>query len=435
MDEIMQDIYVRYKHQKAYFDIPPEWKVLTFAAFEDRSKEIDVETLAGRILKKPVGSVPLRDRVGPSDRVAIIIEDATRTSPKKVVLRALLAELDKAGVSHRNISVVIALGTHRKLSHREIADIYGQKASKRYDFINHDCQASDLVAVGKLKTGLEVKINPRVYEASFKIGVGSIFPHPLNGFGGGGKILFPGVADFDSILEHHLKYTFRGKSNLGLLEGNPFYKEICRLSKTAGLDFIINSILDHNDRLYDLTCGDPVDAHLAGVEISRRILSKRFEKLADVTVITSFPYSEGPQILKPLAPASIVTKKGGCIILFADVSTPLSDLFIKACEAFRLKYGPNLRSAVIDHFNQNRRISEKAAPELNMALAQLLLAQDQYKIILVSEDVTKEAAARMGIYHAEDINRAFEISDKFCPHPDVHIIPAGGVILPVLSRI
>lgn len=431
----MKDIYIQYKHKKTYFDIPPEWKLLTFAAFEEHSRDIDVESLTATILKEPVGSIPLRDRIGPSDRVAIIIEDATRTSPKKIVLRALLAELEKAGVTRRNISIVIALGTHRKLNDREIADTYGEKASKRYDFINHDCMASDLVTVGRLKTGLEVKINPTVYEASFKIGIGSIFPHPLNGFGGGGKILFPGVADFDSILEHHLKYSFRGKSYLGSLEGNLFYEEVCRLSKTAGLDFIINSILDHNDSLYKLICGDPVNAHLAGVKICRSIISKRFEKLADVTVTSGFPYSEGPQILKPLASASIVTKKGGCIILFADVSTPLPDIFIEACETFRLKYSSNLSSAVIDHFDQNKRISERAAPELNMALGQLLLAQDQYRIILVSEDVTKEETARMGIYHAENISRAFEISEKFCPHPEVHIIPAGGVILPILGSI
>ncbi len=429
----MNNIFIRYRHQKTPLDLPSNWKLLTFAAFEEHAEERDVANLTRRALNDPVRSEPLRDRVAPSDTVAIIIEDLTRASPKKLVLRALLNELEEAGVSQRNISVVISLGTHRKLTDRELSDIYGEEVAKRYEIINHNCLASDLVPVGKLKTGKEVKINRRVHEASFKIGVGSIFPHPMNGFGGGGKILFPGVADFDSILEHHLKYSFRGGLGVGQLEANAFYEEVCSITKKAGLDFIVNSVLDHNDGLYDLVCGDPLEAHLAGAEICTGIISKRFEKPADVTLITAFPYSEGSQIIKPLAPAAMVTKKGGCIILFADFTSPFPDIFIEASEAFRLKYGPNLRAAVIDHFDQNRRITEKAMPEINMALAMLLIAQDQFKIILVSKDIPKETVERLGLYYAEGPGSAFEISERFCSHPEVHVIPAGGVILPIMN--
>lgn len=429
----MKDVFVRYRRQKMPIDLPSHWKLLTFAAFEDRPGKRDVETLTRRALKNPVRSKPLRDRVSSSDRVAVIIEDLTRASPKKLVLRAVLEELEAAGVPHRNTTVVIALGTHRKLTDREIADIYGEEAARRYKFVNHDCRAPDLVSVGRLKTGLEVKINRKVQEASFKIGVGSIFPHPMNGFGGGGKILFPGVADFDSILAHHLKYSFRDGLSVGRVEGNAFYQEICAVTRAAGLDFIVNSILDHNDGLYDLVSGDPIDAHLAGIEICRGIISKPFEKQADVTLITAFPYSEGAQIMKPLAPAAMVTKRGGCIILFADFTSTFPDILIEAGEDFRRKHGPNLGAAVIDHFDRNRGISEKAVPEINMALGMLLTAQDQFRIILVTEDIPGETVERAGFHYAKDPESAFKMSERFCPRPDVHIVPAGGVILPVLG--
>jgi nickel-dependent lactate racemase len=199
--------------------------------------------------------------------------------------------------------LIPALGTHRALSPEELAAVYGEEAVRDYTFINHDCHAKDLAPVGRLKTGTVVKINRTVHEATFRIGIGSVFPHPMNGFGGGGKILFPGVSDFDSILEHHLKHSLRAGSELGQLEGNPFYEEVRNLAQAGGLNFIINSVLDHNDGLYGLVCGDPVEAHLAGIAISRGIISRRFQKKADLTVISSFPYTEGPQIVKPLAPA------------------------------------------------------------------------------------------------------------------------------------
>ena len=89
------------------------------------------------------------------------------------------------------------------------------------------------------------------------------------------------------------------------------------------MNFIVNSVLDHNDILYEVVCGEPVAAHQAGIAISRRILSMPFKGKSDVTIISSFPYTEGTQIMKPMAPASEITRLGGTVILAADCSVPL----------------------------------------------------------------------------------------------------------------
>ncbi len=430
----MEKPFVRYRREKRYFETPPDWKVLTFAAFHDHPGERDVGQLTRNALNNPIRSAPLKECISPSDTVAILIEDQTRSSPKNYILRALLEELDEAQIPRENISVIVALGTHRELTSEELEALYGEDLVRGYSFINHNCYAPDLVPVAKLKTGTVVKINRKVHEATFKIGIGSIFPHPMNGFGGGGKILFPGVSDFDSILEHHLKYSFRGGSELGKLQGNPFYQEVCALARAAGLNFIINSVLNHNDQLYDLVCGDPVEAHLAGIDISKGIISRKFQKRADLTVITAFPYTEGPQIMKPLAPASMITKEGGCVIVFADCTAPLPDAYIEGCERFRLKYGGNLREGLLGLFDRNQRIIEESSPELNMSMAQALLAQHEFKVILVSEDIRRESVERLGFLFAEDLNQAFAMSATFFPNPEVHIVPSGGVILPVLQN-
>ena len=127
----------------------------------------------------------------------------------------------------------------KKLSHLPNSFGYGyRELVNRYRFINHDCHAPDLIPVGQLRTGRTVKINRRVHEAHFRIGIGSVFPHPMNGFAGGGKILFPGVADFDSILDHHFQYTFHEGTGLGKIEGNLFYEQVSAVARSARLDFI-----------------------------------------------------------------------------------------------------------------------------------------------------------------------------------------------------
>jgi nickel-dependent lactate racemase len=429
----MQELFIRYKHQRTRFDLPHGWKLLTFATFKSRSGKIDVEGLTKRALNGPINSAPLRERVSPSDTVAILIEDPTRSSPKKAILKVLLEELHEAGIPEKNVSVIIALGTHRSLAPEELRSVYGEDVVDRYSVINHNCYAPDLAFIGKLSTGMPVKINRKVYEATFKIGIGSIFPHPMNGFGGGGKILFPGVANFEAILEHHLKYSFRGGSEMGRLKGNPFYEEVSALAMRGGLNFIINSVLDHDDMLFALVCGDPIEAHLAGVDICKRIVSKTFTKKADITVISSYPYTEGPQIVKPLAPASEITKKGGTIVLAADCTVPLPDVYVKSCERFRAQHADHLRDAVIELFDQNRRIMEGGAPELDMSMAQVMLAQDDFTVILVSEDIPSETAKRLGFLFARDLSQAFAMAATLYNEPEVHVVPSGGIILPVLQ--
>lgn len=422
-------------HGAVPFDIPALWQILTIAQFDHAARMEASSKIVTRALKAPIGALSLSRQLAAHHTVAIIIEDLTRSSPKKEILPVLLKELEAIGISPGNICIVIALGTHRALSRAELEAGYGADIVSSYRFINHDCHEPDLVEIGHLETGTPVKINRHVYEADFRIGVGSIFPHPLNGFGGGGKILFPGVADFESIFQHHLKYSFVGQADLGNTHGNEFCMEVNRLARIGKLDFIINSVLDHNDRLYDLVCGDPEKAHSAGTDICKNLISKRFSAPADITIISSFPYSEGPQIMKPLAPANLITRKGGIIILYADCTVPLPEIYFDGCEKFRSQHGSGLRRAVLDHFANDRPILANSPPELNMSLAQALLAQNDFQVILVTGDIARNDVQRLGFTFAKDMAQAIDIGATHFLRPRVNIVPSGGVILPVVDHL
>ncbi len=428
----MADLYIRQQSGRTHFSLPPNWQLLTFAEFNDRSGLDDAQAATLQALKMPVDHPPLSKTLGSKMNVAVIIEDPSRASPKQQVLRAVLAELKSAGITRDRIVVVLGLGTHRRVESPELEQVYGRDLVASYEFVNHDCHAADLVPVGKLTSGTAVKINRRVYEADFVIGIGSIFPHPLNGFGGGGKIMFPAVANFEAILEHHLKYAFREGSGLNHLSNNNFYIEIQKLSVQAGLNFIVNSVLDHNDCLYRVVCGDPIGAHATGVAMSRDILTMPFKGLSDVTIITSFPYAEGTQIMKPFAPASEITRPGGTIIVVADCHVPLSEDYLTGYERFRREHAPYLKTAVFERFDHNQRIMEDGAPEYNMSMAQALLAQNDYRVILVSRDIDDRTARRLGFEHADTMDQALALARKRIDRAQVHVVPAGGVILPIV---
>lgn len=416
------------------FTLPSEWQLLTEAKFAEADVQHDASRLTLERLENPIGTQSLGRKLNDASRVVILIEDLTRKSPKKAVLASLLKHLHGLGVKEENISIVIALGTHRALTADELADGYGADIARRYRFINHDCHAADLFKIGELKSGTSVRVNRHVCAADFRIGIGSIFPHPMNGFGGGSKILFPGVADYQSIFEHHLQYSFVGQSRMGNLEGNEFHLEVNRLASLGKLDFIINSVLDHEDRFHDLVCGDPVAAHQEGCRISTNIIAKQFDRPADITIISAFPYTEGPQIMKPFAAAESITKKGGCIILCAECTMPLPEDYYDACERFREAHSPDLRQAVLEYFAANRGVVGGNSPEMNMSLAQVLLALNDYTVILVTTDIAASDAERLGFIYAEQIEDAITIAKERFTTPSVNIVPSGGVILPLVKQ-
>lgn len=429
----MPDLFVRFGPEKASFKLPSDWRLATLAGFDEAGSVPDAAAQARDGLRNPIDHEPLRAAAESSQKIAILIEDQTRVSPKKALLKVLLEELAAAGAGSERITIVIALGTHPPLSDEEIAGLYGAEAAGRYTFINHDCRAEDLVPIGRLAMGPEVKINRHVAEADLKIGIGSLLAHPLNGFGGGAKILFPGVADFESITAHHLRYSFRNGSGLGLVDGNPFLDEVQGMGRAGGLNLILNSVLDHNDQLHTVVCGEPTAAHRAGSEINRRLISKSFDGRSDLTIISAFPYTQGVQIMKPLAPAALVTKPGGGIILVADPTAPLPEIFIAGAEAFRLRHRTGLTAAVFGGFDENRRISEQASTEMNMALAQILMAIDDYKVVIVSRTIPAHEIGRLGAIPASTVDQAIELMKPLLDRPRVHVIPAGGVILPVVG--
>ena len=425
----MKDIFLRYGHEKLFFNVPDSWNVLTFAAFEDHLGLNDAKELASNAINKPIGAAPLENLLTSQKKIAVLIEDNTRNSPKKHILRVLLDYLNNRLIPPENVSIIVALGTHQPLTPEELENTYGEDVVKRYNFYNHDCRADDLVPVGELRSGTIVKMNRCAYEADIRIGIGSIFPHPLNGFGGGGKILFPGVANFDAILEHHLRYSFR-EIVLGRLNENFFYEEISAIAKAGRLDYIINSVLDHNDNLYDVVAGDHIYAHRAGTQICKEIITKRFKQQSDITIISAFPYTQATQLMKPLEPASIITRESGVIILTGECASHFPPEYLKACQSFRENNKGNLKKALFNCFDNNRRIIKDGAPELNMSLAQVILAIDSYKVIMFSKEVPQEDAEKLGFLYAETMDDAIALSKQFVKNPSVNIVPSGGVIIP-----
>ena len=98
--------------KKEFFSLPSEWKLQHFVETKEGEYIPSIEEMTEEALSEPIGRPSLGELASGVRSVTIIVDDATRPTPVKKVLKVLLPLLTKAGVSKERITFVIALGTH-----------------------------------------------------------------------------------------------------------------------------------------------------------------------------------------------------------------------------------------------------------------------------------------------------------------------------------
>jgi nickel-dependent lactate racemase len=159
--------------------------------------------------------------------------------------------------------------------------------------IHHHHPFENLVNLGSSSRGTPIHINRVFMEADIKIGVGCIVPHPYAGFGGGGKIVLPGLAGIDALEKNHLPAVMGLKAGLNMVEGNENRADIEEVAHTVGLDLIVNVVVNSQRGITGCFVGDPVEAHRAGVELGRDIYRTTVpEQEFDLAILNPYPKDE-----------------------------------------------------------------------------------------------------------------------------------------------
>lgn len=261
----------------------------------------------------PIGTPRIRDAAKGKASAAIVVDDLSRPTPAAEMLPHVLEELAAAGVPRAETVIVVGGGTHRPLTEEEMVKKVGAEVAATYATTSHDFMAGDLVAYGSLEDGTPVYINRIVAEAEFKICVGGIFPHPSVGFGGGAKLIVPGVAGFATIFHFHSFSARRGQGNLErqkpsaeqagevtLIDGGVRdHRDVAEeVSSLIGLDMIVNCVLTSRRQIAGVFVGDFVKAHRAGARFARRTygteIPHRLRQEADVVVCNAYPLDADP---------------------------------------------------------------------------------------------------------------------------------------------
>ena len=375
-----------------------------------------------RALREPIGSEPLRNIVKPGEKIAIITSDITRPMPTYKVMPALLDELYAAGVKQEDITLVFALGSHRKHTPEEQKKLAGDRAWQEIRCVDSD--ADDCILLGTTTAGTPVEITRVVAEADRRICLGNIEFHYFAGYSGGAKALMPGVSTRTAIQANHSMMVLP-ECCAGALETNPLRMDIEEAGAITGIDFIVNVVLSEQKEILKAVAGHAVEAHRAGCAYLDTLYSKPIREKADIVLVSQGGAPKDLnlyQTQKALDNAKHAVKDGGVIILIGSCKEGLGEHTFETwmCEAEK-------PSDLIDRIRREFRLGgHKAA-----AIAMVLEKADIYLVSEMEEELVRTAFLTPKASAQEALDDAFR---KLGPKATVWAMPYGGSTLPKLSE-
>lgn len=340
-------------------------------------------------VRRPIGTRPLRETVGASDRVAVVIPDLTRPLPSDRLLPWLFEEL--AHVASDRFVIVNGTGSHRANTPEELASMVGEGILSRYRVVNHTAHdPSTVVPAGRSPDGETVHLNREYVEADRRIVLGFVEPHFMAGFSGGYKGIFPAVADIASIMRYHDARTIGdSRSTWGLLEGNPTQALIRHNGALVPPDFCVNVTLNRRREITRLFCGHPLEAHLAACRFSKQTAMVACERPFPIVVTTNsgYPLDQNLyQTVKGMSAASQVVRPGGYIAAASR------------CNDGFPEHG-NFRRLLFDHGSPRELLATIEAPGFSL--------YDQWEAQLLAIIRLKARVGLLSELPAEEVRRAF----------------------------
>jgi len=204
-----------------------------------------MEEVVRLALDAPTASPPLRELARGKPSAAISVCDITRPVPNRLILPAILSDLEAAGIPRDKVTIFIATGLHRPATPTEIREICGEDVAARYHIVNHNARAlAEHRHLGSTASGTPVYIDERFVSADLHITVGFIEPHLMLGFPGGRKLVAPGLAAQETIkVLHSPKFMRDPLSCEGSIDDNPLHLELLEIVRMARHDFLVDVAL------------------------------------------------------------------------------------------------------------------------------------------------------------------------------------------------
>ncbi|WP_292462176.1 nickel-dependent lactate racemase [Methanolobus sp.] len=291
--------------------------------------QVDVENesdIMDGALKNPIGTGSLEDFIKSSDKILILVNDATRPTPTAKVLLKIRDILR----SHADVRFLVATGAHRGPTEDESRYIFGEVYEEFRDriFVHDARKDEDMEFLGISGNGTEMYLNKMVNESRNIIVIGSVEPHYFAGYTGGRKAFLPGVASYRTIEMNH-KHALSEAAQPLAIKGNPVAEDMndaMKVLKDLNI-FSIQTVLTADHGLYAMLAGDLFKSFDAAVMKANEVFCASCSRKGNI-VLTAAPYPmdiDLYQSQKALENGKLALEDGGIIILVSKCRQGVGD--------------------------------------------------------------------------------------------------------------
>jgi nickel-dependent lactate racemase len=296
---------------------PDEWDVALLRMEGADASEITTNDMRKAILS-PIGTPRLSELARGKEKVVIVVDDMTRTTQASKILPLVFEELESANILEDKITILLAIGAHRPMNKHDCILKLGEEIANKYNIENHH-PYENLTYLGDSKIGTPIYVNNTYYNADLKIAIGGVIPHPLAGFGGGAKIVLPGVCGIKTLESNH-SAGIRG-IGAGIGRMTEIRKDIEDIADKVGLDFSINAVMNEIGETTQIFAGHYRDAHRKTMEFVTKAYHTKVTLENQICFLNAYPEdSELNQAVKCInflmtAPNNILDRKGSVVLI------------------------------------------------------------------------------------------------------------------------
>ena len=300
------------------FPFPEGWRVSIQHMRGWQAPALDAAAIR-RAVENPMGTARLQEIAAGKKTAAIAFDDLTRPTPTYEIVPHVVRELNAGGIRDENILFVAAYGCHYQMNGMEVAKKLGQEAVRRHPWINHNIW-ENLVDVGGTRAGNRIEINTYYHKADVKITLSGLKAHGTPGYGGGPKLILPGVASFKTIRYMH-KEVRRKRMPPADARGIPIFylweneqrQDMIEAARLVGVDFSVQCVYNHERRPVKVVAGDVVKAHHEAARYAVNHLATEYAREADILVVNAYP--KGSQLHEHFVWGNRGLKDGGSIVV------------------------------------------------------------------------------------------------------------------------
>ncbi len=382
-------VLFKYGSDKIRIETPPRSEFLSVI-----SPDIEINESHFRDDLNRVTSFNNRDNIG------IVVSDKTRLCGYEKHLPWLIRFIEDKGIDKDNITFYIAYGTHPRQSDEESLMAYGE-AFNKYRFVHHDCNdLNSMVTNGITSRGIPATVRKEIFDHDHLILFGAISHHYFAGYGGGRKLIFPGLGERQAIYSNHKLFIDFDKKRLdpgcqsGQLTGNPVAEDLQEIDKMLPKKVIISGILSPAGNVSRLIVSSSYDEFTEVCRIYDSFYRYKSEKRFDMVIASAGGYPKDINFIqthKSVHNAATFVKDNGTLLLLAECRDGIGNSTF-------LDIFTGTDSDIIDQLNIN--YSGNGGTALSM-----ISKTNRINIIMVT-DLTEKECLRIGVKKVipEDIN-------------------------------